>query len=406
MIKNIIKENKYLYLYFILILIAIIAIITPTYAKFTHDFITDDDAVGITFDFNIKIQDIEEYERISIDSFDAKMFNVKITNNSNNNIYYGIWDRMIEPQIINNEIVIAKDEKSISNTSDSINGKESKIVTIVIKNKTDKKIKLDFGVSSSEISTNNIEYLDGKRLISGVDKITYLNEVLEGSFVNYTGNNGCSGNSCSGENANYVNKDNMGYCNNNKSKFIKKGWQLAYTEDESAHLISAASLECIATDEAGNISVNNKKTTSFEKTIGTPKHITNLNKEALKYCNEEFSNERICNNNTTWAINEKDLNTINNMPIKACYKLHSESCDGVNDIITGSGDYWIATNYEKTTTNYYWDGLNNYVFNGDTSNPFGLRVVVKLDPNTYIVDGDGTINNPYKIANEYIKKNN
>ena len=404
MIRIMIKENKYLYLYFILILIVISAVITPTYAKFTHDYITDDDAVGITFDFDIKIQDIEEYERINIDAMDAKIFNIKVSNTNSNTIYYGLWYRMVEPTNKDNNIVIAKEESSVSNTSGSIDNNKSETITIVVKNKSNKRIKIDFGVSSSEKGADYIEYLDGKRLISGVDKVIYLNEVESGSYISYIGNNGCIGNSCSGENANYVNKDNMGYCNNPKSKFKKIGWQLAYVEDDSAHIISAASLECLTTTDAGNISLNNKKINSFEKTLGTPKHITNLNKEALKYCNEEFAVDSVCNSNTTWAFNENDLNTINNMPIRACYKLHSESCDGVNDIITGSGDYWIATNYEKSTTNYYWDGINNYVFNGDTSNPFGLRPVIKLDPNIYIVDGDGTINNPYKIANEIIKE--
>lgn len=402
---KIIKENKYLYLYFILILIVISAIFTPIHAKFTNDYSTDDDAVGISFDFNLNIQDVEEYESIFVDSYDAKLFNVKINNNTTNTIYYGVWYRMTESTNINNDIVIAKLEDSEADTSGSIDGSKDKTVSIIIKNKTDKNIKIDFGVSSSDKDTNNIEYLDGKRLISGVDKITYLNKTIAGSYVNYIGNNGCTGNSCTGENANYVDKDNMGYCQDSKHKILKNGWQIAYIKDESVYLVSAGSLECIATNNTGKVSLTNKKIDSFEQTAGTPQHITNLNTEALKYCNEEFSMDNLCNNNTTWAMNDTDLNIINNMPPKACYKNHSESCDGVNDIITGSGDYWLATNFDKGTTNYYWDSTNNYLLDGDTSNGYGLRPIIKLDPNVYIVDGDGTSNNPYIIANELIKEN-
>ena len=44
--------------------------------------------------------------------------------------------------------------------------------------------------------------------------------------------------------------------------------------------------------------------------------------------------------------------------------------------------------------------------NGDTSNSLGLRPIIKLDSNVYIVDGDGTAENPYKISNEFIKEYN
>ena len=179
---------------------------------------------------------------------------------------------------------------------------------------------------------------------------------------------------------------------------------MAYTKDGSAYIVSAGSLECVATNEAGSISVGNNRLNSFEKTLGTPKHLTNLNNEALKYCNEEFSYDSICNGNTAWAFNDKDLNAINNMPIKACYKNHSESCEGVNDIVIGSGDYWLATNFDRTTTNYYWDGIMNYLSDSNTNINFGLRPVIKLDANVYVVDGDGSIDNPYKIANELIKE--
>ena len=402
--KKIIKENKFLYLYFLLIVLVLSTLYTPIYAKFSNDYSTEDDVVGISFDFNLKISDIEEYKSMSVDAFDAMIFNIKVTNYADNTIYYGIWYRMIEPDEKNDSIVIAREESSKEGTTGSVDASHDKTVTIVVKNKTDKKIRFDFGVSSSDKDANSIEYLGGKRLISGVDKIVYLNEVLTGSYVSYTGNGGCVGNNCSGENANYVNKDNMGYCGDSKHKMLKNGWQLAYTKDSSAFIVSAGSVECVATNEAGSISVGNNQLSSFEKTLGTPKHLTNLNNEALKYCNEEFSYDSVCNGNTVWAFNEKDLNAINNMPIKACYKNHSESCEGVNDIVIGSGDYWLATNFDKTTTNYYWDGVRNYLSDSNTNINFGLRPVIKLDANVYVVDGDGSIDNPYKIANELIKE--
>ncbi|MEE3342698.1 MAG: hypothetical protein VZS44_01250 [Bacilli bacterium] len=402
--KDIIRKNMYLYLCSIVVLLIILTILTPTYAKFSHDYITDEDAVGITFDFSLNIEDIEEYKSISIDSYDAKIFNIKVTNNTMNTIYYGVWYRMVEPKEINDNIIVAKLEDSVDNTSGDVESNNSKVVSVIVKNKTNKKIKIDFGVASSDKDANSVEYLAGKKLIIGTDQIQYLNTVDTGDYVEYVGSNGCSGNSCRGENANYVNSENMGYCNNKNLKFRKVGWQIAYIDDNIAYLVSAAPLECLATEENGSLSLDNNKLSTFEKTIGTPKHIANLNIEALKYCNEEFAIDGECNTNTTWAFNTKDLNKINNMPTKACYKIHSEACEGFNEIIRNSGDFWLASSYDETNTTYYWDAINNYLVNVDTSYSLGLRVVIKLDPNIYIIDGDGSINKPYKISNEIIKE--
>ena len=401
-----INKNNLKYILLLLIIICSLFIIkaNPTYAKFSNDYTTEDDAVGITFDFNLAISDIEEYQSISIDALDAKIFNVKVENNSNNTIYYGVWYRMIEPQDKSNDIVISKLDNSIDNTSDSIEAFKDRLITIIIKNKTKSKIGIDFGVASSDKDANSIEYLSGKRLISGTEKLTYLKEVETGSFVSYTGTNGCIGNTCSGENANYVDSKNMGYCYNSQNKFQKTGWQIAYIKDSSAHLISAGATECLATNKEGNISFNNSKLNDFEPTKKLPKHLSNLNSEAIKYCNEEFTPSGVCDKTTAWAFNATDLNIINNMPTKACYKQKSDSCNGFNDIITGSGSYWLATTYNDEITSYYWNDSNSYLFNSDTSTPYGLRPVIKMDSNVYIIDGKGTKNNPYIISNEIIKK--
>ena len=196
----------------------------------------------------------------------------------------------------------------------------------------------------------------------------------------------------------------MGYCYNSQNKFQKTGWQIAYIKDNSAHLISAGATECLATNKEGNISFSNSKLNDFEPTKKLPKHLSNLNSEAIKYCNEEFTPSGICDKTTSWAFNATDLNIINNMPTKACYKQKSDSCNGFNDIITGSGSYWLATNYDDELTSYYWDDSNSYLFNSNTSIPYGLRPIIKMDSNVYIIDGKGTENNPYIISNEIIKK--
>lgn len=74
-----------------------------------------------------------------------------------------------------------------------------------------------------------------------------LNTVEVGSYVKYMGNNGCDGNHCAGDNANYVSDDDMGYCGSIYYGFIVNGWRVAYIKDNSAYLVSAGAPECVAT---------------------------------------------------------------------------------------------------------------------------------------------------------------
>lgn len=74
-----------------------------------------------------------------------------------------------------------------------------------------------------------------------------LTSIAPGSYVEYTGDNGCSGKHCEGQNANYVSDSSMGYCNSSSYKFQVNGWRVAYVKDGSIYLVSAGAPECVAT---------------------------------------------------------------------------------------------------------------------------------------------------------------
>lgn len=74
-----------------------------------------------------------------------------------------------------------------------------------------------------------------------------LSSVEPGSYVKYTGTNGCDGKHCEGQNANYVSDNDMGYCGSSYYKFRRNGWRVAYVKDGSAYLVSAGSPECVRT---------------------------------------------------------------------------------------------------------------------------------------------------------------
>ena len=89
-----------------------------------------------------------------------------------------------------------------------------------------------------------------------------LNTVEPGSYIKYTGSNGCDGNACEGQNANYVDDNSMGYCGDSSFKFITNGWRVGYIKDSTAYLISAGAPECVVTYVDGRSSSTSTQTLS------------------------------------------------------------------------------------------------------------------------------------------------
>lgn len=96
-----------------------------------------------------------------------------------------------------------------------------------------------------------------------------LSEMPVGSYVKYSGSNGCEGKKCQGENANYVSDTDMGYCNDSRYKFFVNGWRIAYKENGSAYLVSAGALECVVTYVDGKSSTTSSATLSSSRKYGS-----------------------------------------------------------------------------------------------------------------------------------------
>ena len=90
-----------------------------------------------------------------------------------------------------------------------------------------------------------------------------LSEMPVGSYVKYTGTNGCDGKSCEGQNANYVSDTNMGYCSSSSYQFYVNGWRIGYKENGSAYLVSAGAPECVRTY------IDSKSTSTSAQTLST-----------------------------------------------------------------------------------------------------------------------------------------
>ena len=162
-----IPRKKAMYLLLLLVICLAGIGIKGTYAKFAAGGTTGKDIVSLNLSFNIGISNIEEYEEVVVEANDYKIFNVSIKNSSSNTAYYGVWYQMVIPSEKNDKIIIARSIDNNIQTTGSVSAGDTKVVTIIAKNNTSSTIKLNVGVSSSEKSTDSIEYLGGKKLISG-----------------------------------------------------------------------------------------------------------------------------------------------------------------------------------------------------------------------------------------------
>ncbi len=226
----------------------------------------------------------------------------------------------------------------------------------------------------------------------------YLSEALVGSYVKYTGNNGCSGKSCEGQNANYVSGSTNGYCWNADYTFANSGWRIAYIQNNTAYLTSAGATDCMSTDASGNTSTG----TASSSTSGDGRntHFTNMNNIALKYCNSKFAYGGVCNSSSAWAMSANDHKIITGgTEITNCIQVsESTACGYNNSLLDNGGFYWFATANTASNTGIFEFGAQyRRVGYYDSNLPLGVRPVIRLDNSVIVTGGIGTASNPYTI---------
>ena len=156
---------KYILLLFVMVIcLGSFICIRPTYSKFTNDYTTDDNIAEFNYDFKLSINNIEEYEIVKVKPNEYTIFNVQVSNDTMNDIYYGIW-YMFESA---DDISISKYTDSENDTSGSIDAKGTKTITLIAVNNGDSSKKIKIGIASSDEDISSIEYLDGKKLVSGI----------------------------------------------------------------------------------------------------------------------------------------------------------------------------------------------------------------------------------------------
>ena len=260
------------------------------------------------------------------------------------------------------------------------------IVTIQIENNSDDVKDIKFGLVYGLENGGDFELEEGRHFLD--KKINFpLNEVPRGSYVEYAGNNGCVEEQCKGVNANKTSDDVDGYCGDDKTNFYHDGWRVAYTRHGSAYIISAGALECISRDD----------------TKGIDELAKSLNDGALKYCNLDYAYNGVCDKNNSWAMNKQDFYYIvhNKIDNGSCIeKARDKSC-GYNNSVTDIGSYYWVSNIIGDQMVYY-NPLEFYYITNPKNVSKGLRPVIRLASSVVVVDGDGTIDNPYKLKNTVV----
>ncbi len=227
-----------------------------------------------------------------------------------------------------------------------------------------------------------------------------LSEVEPGSYVAYTGTNGCTGSSCTGQNANYVDDTNMGYCESFSDPFTVNGWRIGYIKDDTAYLVSAGSPECMCTKRDGTSS--DTSCIDSETTYGAPQHLANLNNIALKYCNPTYAYGGVCNSTSSWNMNATDFQNITGslLSSSSCYdQFKSSACGYGNNLIDNGGRYWFATPYSSSSNDaFYWRPVYRNVGYNISRYLYGVRPILRLDSDVLVVGGSGTYKDPYQIT--------
>lgn len=186
----------------------------------------------------------------------------------------------------------------------------------------------------------------------------YLSGVLPGSYVVYTGTNGCPEGHCDGTNANYVSDTNMGYCSSSAYKFSVNGWRVGYVKDGSAYLVSAGAPECIRTyGESKSSSTSSRNFTSSLTYLTSSTATKDADTSSFSLDDPTSS--------YTFPTDISSLNkkfTCSNNTDGTCTTLYSISTDSTNQSLTlknyNTGS--CTTSSSSTSSNYKKCMINSY----------------------------------------------
>ncbi len=322
-------------------------------------------------------------------------YRIKVTNTGNVDYKFDIkLEDTTATSVINYNYIMVKVGKYDSLSLSKTKGNIIKSDIIVKANSSvliDVKVYISDRIPNSEIgknfsaklSINGIAVIYDEGDVDNSDLVSnyeLLSNVKVGSYVRF---DKCSIDNCDGDNANYKNDDDMGFCYSVNTKYKTNGFRVAYVKNDIVYLISAGGIDCYK-----NSGVNN-----------TSSMIDDLDKIALKYCDDKYIYDGKCNNNI-WSVNVDDFKNITDIDLSECSDSNNMNCGYGNDLINNGGYYWIISNDNGLRQNF-WNPLNNSISStSKLEQEYGVRVVMKLKEGLYVKNGNGTYTNPFVIFSE------
>ena len=404
---------KETYLAFLIVISLVSLAIYSTYAMFNMELNTNN-IVSINTTISLDTN-LNEYEMFTINSYDTKQIELKVSNSKEESLYYGIWYEIISGTEYNLEgyVITTSPSKSV----DIINIKEEKSISLAFINNTNRKATIKLGIITSQQTSLNLS--ENRKLIINELDISDIktNTISEQIISNYSQDS----------NELYYNNENLLYYGENPNNYVIFNnllWRIIGVYNGKVKIISNDSIGNYIYDTEmtswgssqlnlllNNLYYESKSGTCYKNNeVGncdfTNTGLNTISKnqiEKFEYDLESISLKEI-NNIFETKINKLDKASSNITILSLTDYINSfncqeETCLTNNSWLTTNNELLLATNTIsediETTYNIFIDEDSNLNINGENIKEYLIKPVVQLKKEIYIVSGEGTRENPY-----------
>ncbi len=404
------SKFKQSYLMLLIVVSLFSLAIYSTYAMFEAEIDTNN---IVSIDTSISVDtSIEEYQITTVEPNNYKILSINLTNSQDISLYYGVWIEKINAN--NNDISAYKLDDSKYPTVDIINNNETRNITIVIINNSQKKATIKLGVATSQDTSLNI---NGNRILVS-------EEIARKDIRNQTAAEFITNLYTEDSTELYYDKNkNLLYYGANPNNHIiinQEMWQIIGVYNNKLKLIKENSIGNYQYDSNlkyyQNSKINNLLNELYYKSAKGTCYQDNLEKEC------DFTNTGL----TKETISLLDMQTVNNETTSIENKENFKESQititntfETNISLPSITDY-INTLYckEENTCNTSWmtkpgtllltlNNINNNLYtmsiiedgsikiDNDATTNLEVRPVIILKEENYIIKGNGTQDTPY-----------
>lgn len=404
------SKFKQSYLMLLIVVSLFSLAIYSTYAMFEAEIDTNN---IVSIDTSISVDtSIEEYQITTVEPNNYKILSINLTNSQDISLYYGVWIEKINAN--NNDISAYKLDDSKYPTVDIINNNETRNITIVIINNSQKKATIKLGVATSQDTSLNI---NGNRILVS-------EEIARKDIRNQTAAEFITNLYTEDSTELYYDKNkNLLYYGANPNNHIiinQEMWQIIGVYNNKLKLIKEESIGNYQYDSNlkyyQNSKINNLLNELYYKSAKGTCYQDNIEKEC------DFTNTGL----TKETISLLDMQTVNNETTSIENKENFKESQititntfETNISLPSITDY-INTLYckEENTCNTSWmnkpgtllltlNDINNNLYtmsitedssikiDNDATTNLEVRPVIILKEENYIIKGNGTQDTPY-----------